>query len=141
MDQTVTDCALNTELIKHPSLETAIDSVRLCMAREISGRAFLRTRFNGILGGEIEYERERQDQQWGGPDHDDEHRRMRWLSDEWGIGKRLLNARDAAHREDLDNYERRLIQIAALAVAAVKASRRNRIPHGCIDTKPGFNND
>jgi hypothetical protein len=70
---------------------------------------------------EVQAERQRQDEKWGGPEHDSEHEMDEWLN--------LLNARrglalHARYHGDSADYRRRLIQIAALAVAAVEAFDR-----------------
>ena len=84
-------------------------------------------RHQTILGHDIAAERERQDKQWGGPAHDDGHD----LTD-WGrfIKRFVRLAEDAVsssigEREHIE-YEKRMIQIAALAVAAIQSSRRQR---------------
>ena len=110
-------------------------------AAELFAEVFrLRTSLGSILGPEIEAERARQDAQWGGPGHDDGHTEEDWCA---FIDKQLTWADRAADDAFTDptlwkEYEERLIKIAALAVAAVKAKRRNLTPHGCIDTKPGW---
>jgi hypothetical protein len=68
---------------------------------------------------DIRAERQRQDVKWGGPEHDDRH-----LVGDW-VG--LLD--DRVHLLYSDNeagpgYRRRLVQVAALAVAAVEAFDR-----------------
>jgi hypothetical protein len=62
---------------------------------------------------EIAEERVKQDEQWGGPEHDDEHTAFEWL----GIithylGRGLINA-DVLSRKAM-------VQVAALAVAAIE---------------------
>jgi hypothetical protein len=70
---------------------------------------------------EIQAERQQQDEQWGGPDHDDNH--MMW--DWYGL---IVARADRAAQADQDGeyaaYRRRLIQTAALAVAAVESFDR-----------------
>lgn len=93
--------------------------------------------FDAILGPEITSERLNQDRQWG-PDHDDRRSMAEWLDDEM-IGRFVGRALKCAYIDDdtaRDSYESNMIKIAALAIAAVKSSRRNRVPHGCIDTRP-----
>lgn len=68
-------------------------------------------------------ERERQDAKWGGPSHDDHHSTadfVQLIEDYAGW------ARTMAGMDSHDKAERRLIQVAALAVAAVESSRRRR---------------
>jgi len=65
---------------------------------------------------EILQERLHQDEKWGGPEHDDEHKQGDW-------GEFLLfRAEDlAAERGD---HRRLLIEVAALAVAAIESTDR-----------------
>lgn len=67
---------------------------------------------------EILAERREQDVRWGGPSHDDTHLPFEWCQ---YIDKFRRYARDS---DSASEYEHRLIQIAALAVAAVESSRR-----------------
>jgi len=76
----------------------------------------------GILS-EIHTERLRQDRQWGGPAHDDEH-----TSGDWAglVSSQLHCARVAELNNRAEEFRERLIKIAALAVAAIEAhDRRN----------------
>jgi hypothetical protein len=78
---------------------------------------------------EVSGERQRQDEKWGGPLHDDEHSTaefVQWIEDYAGW------ARMMASMKSMDKARRRLIQVAALAVAAVesldrKEERRKRM--------------
>ena len=78
---------------------------------------------------EVSEERQRQDEKWGGPLHDDEHNTaefVQWIEDYAGW------ARMMASMKSMDKARRRLIQVAALAVAAVesldrKEERRKRM--------------
>ena len=76
--------------------------------------AFRRT----AIVAEIHAERDRQDAKWGGPEHDDSHSLFEW----WGfmrermVGRAYSGGR-AAERRDL-------IQIAALALAAIESIDR-----------------
>jgi hypothetical protein len=69
---------------------------------------------------EIITEREFQDVQWGGPDHDDEHDLYEWSA---FIEKQLKKARAT---ENILEREKQMRNIAALAVAAIESSRRQR---------------
>lgn len=71
--------------------------------------------------GEVATERDRQDAKWGGPDHDDQHTAGAWLS--FIEGKTFLAGR-ALRLYSPDQYRKRLIHIAALAVAAVESMDR-----------------
>src|SRR6185437_1041008 len=99
---------------------------------------------------EVMAERARQDQQWGGPEHDDEHTGLDWLSYILGhAGKMLSGAlrfehgRNPAGSVDHDRawtftitvppvdernpsaYRKQLVRVAALAWAALQADRRH----------------
>lgn len=64
---------------------------------------------------EILNERGRQDDKWGGPEHDDQHPLADFVDFIEGY---------AAKARDGDEPRRRLIQVAALAVAAVESMDR-----------------
>lgn len=73
-----------------------------------------------LLFGKISRERARQDEEWGGADHDDSHERSDWVG---FIEKQCRLARTASERP-IDDYESRMVKIAALAIAAIESSRR-----------------
>jgi hypothetical protein len=62
---------------------------------------------------EVLGERESQDNQWGGPAHDDAHSHKDWF--------RFINRYTAGYGGD---FESRMKKIAALALAAVESNRR-----------------
>lgn len=62
---------------------------------------------------EIAEERVKQDEQWGGPEHDDEHTAFEWL----GIITHYLGR---ALIDDQFMSRKAMIQVAALTVAAVE---------------------
>jgi hypothetical protein len=64
---------------------------------------------------EVAQERERQDRQWGGPEHDDEHSVLDWAQ---FIAKQFCLVREDA------NARQRFVKIAALAIAAVESIDR-----------------
>jgi hypothetical protein len=69
---------------------------------------------------EIADERARQDRQWGGAAHDDEHSDADWYS-------YIRYQGEYVHDQIIPTaFEERMIKIAALAVAAVESSRRKR---------------
>lgn len=68
---------------------------------------------------EIAEERERQDAKWGGADHDDGHAPADWRA---FIEKKLAQAN--AEPISPVEYRRRMIQVAALAVAAIESNDR-----------------
>lgn len=70
---------------------------------------------------EVDLERERQDDKWGGAEHDDE------LSPEYFV--QLIQdyagwSRVMAGMGSMQKYRRRMVQVAALAVASVEAVDR-----------------
>jgi hypothetical protein len=72
---------------------------------------------------EVLAERDRQDEQWGGPKHDDDHIEQDWFA---FIGNQI----DKAERESFRLYAEstprdRLIKIAALALAGIESIDRN----------------
>ncbi len=75
---------------------------------------------------EIRIERNRQDHQWGGPVNDDGHRAGDWLGfidDHLGRAKQSIVNRVLITEDD---YRQNLIEVAALAVAAVESLDRKR---------------
>lgn len=72
---------------------------------------------------DVAAERERQDAKWGGPDHDDEHCPSEFVS---FIYEKSNHAVDAVFDKSPTEVRRRLIQVAALAVAAVESLDRKR---------------
>lgn len=79
-----------------------------------------------LIFDEISRERASQDEEWGGADHDDSHERADWVK---FIEKQCRLARTAKDRP-LDDYESRMVKIAALAVAAIESNRRERMTTG-----------
>lgn len=74
---------------------------------------------------EVAQERERQDLKWGGPSHDDHHDTsdfVQLIQDYAGW------ARTMAGMGSVEKTRRRLVQVAALAVAAVESLDRRAIP-------------
>lgn len=74
---------------------------------------------------EIDKERQHQDELWGGTRHDDQHRANAWLL---FISRYVGKAVDSIYRmkdAPRKSYRHRMIQIAALAVAAVEWIDRN----------------
>lgn len=73
---------------------------------------------------DIADERKRQDEKWGGPAHDDQHDTatfVQLIEDYAGW------ARTMAGMGSLDKARNRLVQVAALAVAAVEAIDRQKM--------------
>lgn len=80
-----------------------------------------------VVLDQIRAERHRQDAQWGGPGHDDLHKHRDWTKfiEEHNDRASKVIA-DAKGRPDLDQYRKQLVEIAALAVAAIESLDRKR---------------
>lgn len=76
---------------------------------------------------EIRAERARQDVKWGGPEHDDEHTTGVWIGD---VRRYADKAEDAESGGDYAKWRRRMVQIAALTVAAVESHDRQAVARG-----------
>lgn len=70
---------------------------------------------------EVMARREKQDAEHGGPNHDDTHYYYDWWS---FIGKFQERAYEAGMNSQWEAYEDAMLDIAALAVAAIQSSRR-----------------
>jgi hypothetical protein len=70
---------------------------------------------------EVAVERARQDEQWGGPSHDDQHHETEWYGYRARFENRALSTR-AALTPGLQRES--LVKIAALAVAQIEAIDR-----------------
>ncbi len=68
---------------------------------------------------EIVAERNRQDQQWGGPEHDDKHR-------PWDFFNYIRSRCQNFVADPVEQHRKQLIQIAALAVAAIESIDRKQ---------------
>lgn len=68
---------------------------------------------------EVREERARQDEMWGGPDHDDQHSLQDWCG---FIEERLYEIRRSGHAAV---RRRKMLACAALAVACIEAVDRN----------------
>ncbi len=75
----------------------------------------------GLIFREVESERDRQDAKWGGVDHDDEHTAYDWGS--WIRHRAILVANGLSAPE----RRRLLVEIAALAVAAIESHDRKQL--------------
>lgn len=71
---------------------------------------------------EVEGERDRQNEKWGGPSHDAQHGPRDWAA---FITEHLGKALDATRPQD---YRRRMLQVAALAVAAIETADASTQP-------------
>jgi hypothetical protein len=89
----------------------------------VEAAAWERGRKRSSIYEEIESERRAQDEEWGGPEHDDKHGVRDWLSFiVVYLGKGV--GRDSDWGRKLSISRHALIQVAALAVAAVEAFDR-----------------
>lgn len=66
-------------------------------------------------------ERDNQDKQWGGPEHDDKHNEFDWV---FFIDKQLSCV------DDFDDVRGRFVKIAAIALAAVESIDRKENANG-----------
>ena len=97
-----------------------------------------RSRSVGRVLAEVRVRREEQDAKWGGPKHDDMHLPFEWLG---YFRKFIFKASNFVYTQieamsprlqamalspDWESYEDALLDIAALAVAAIQSSRRKR---------------
>jgi hypothetical protein len=78
---------------------------------------------------EVVAERVRQDGKWGGPEHDDQHSTADFVQfiEDWAGWARAM-----AGMNSHDKARRRLIQVAALAVAAVESIDRKAALEGKV---------
>ena len=76
---------------------------------------------NSNVIDDIEEERSRQEKKWGGSTHDDQHRHEDWLR---VMIRQIGDADRAVECNDGDYYRKQLVQIAALAVAALDSPDR-----------------
>lgn len=80
----------------------------------------------------IECERDRQDKQWGGSKHDDEHNRDDWFEFvQWQIDKH--KSLPGMQRIEQSRYA--LVKIAALAVRGIESIDRKEERNGINDHK------
>ncbi len=77
---------------------------------------------------DIQAERERQDAQWGGPEHDDHHTVEDWCSILFDRVERAQSEIEGYYAEvSHQTYRHRLVQVAAVAVAAIEAYDRQEV--------------
>lgn len=74
-----------------------------------------------LLFGQISRERVRQDEEWGGAEHDDEHEPLDWVR---FIRKQCGIIANPPETGIVGGYESRMVKIAALAIAAIESYRR-----------------
>jgi hypothetical protein len=78
------------------------------------------------LWQDIQDERDRQDAQWGGPKHDDQHTASQWASFRGKFENRQLRLTDDPRKQ-----REELVKIAALTIAQIESLDRN------LDVKEG----
>lgn len=66
---------------------------------------------------EVENERQAQDIEWGGPEHDDKHDGSDWLS---FIGKHMTRVGSQEADRSMPIFRKQMVRVAALAVAAIE---------------------
>lgn len=68
--------------------------------------------------GDVLLERQYQDEEWGGAEHDDTHTRQEWVT---FLVEHLGRVAGAESREQ---YRHQLVRVAALALAAIESNDR-----------------
>jgi hypothetical protein len=79
-------------------------------------------------------ERQRQDERWGGPEHDDQHTSADWAA---FIHRKVGELHDAGRREQTVEVRRVLVQIAALAIAGIEVIDRTATAQDRTETVIG----
>lgn len=103
------------------SISVLGDGCRYCQPQECIDRLIEQIEeAEGVLE-ELSLERQHQDGKWGGPAHDDQRGPFDWVRN---IRNYVGWAEQMADMDSPDKYRRRMIQIAALAVAAVESHDR-----------------
>ena len=70
-----------------------------------------------LIYGEINEERMRQDEKWGGQNHDDQHHCEEWA-------ELIREYAELAYNEEY--FRKRMVQVAALAFAAIESYDRKK---------------
>ncbi len=71
---------------------------------------------------DVKEERRRQDEKWGGPEHDDAHERRDFVR---FTREHLDDARNAlARNDDFAEWRKEMVRVAALAIAAIESHDR-----------------
>jgi hypothetical protein len=81
---------------------------------------------------DVQKERDRQDEKWGGSDHDDTHCVNDWVE---FICTYAQWAKMMWRLDSPDKFRRRMIQVAALAVASCESFDRNDLPKKTTDSR------
>lgn len=79
---------------------------------------------------QVHNEREAQDDKWGGADHDDRHKPGDWTR---FIVRQLGAAEEGIDVHHWDEWRRQMVQVAALAVAALETIDRKRAVQAAKD--------
>jgi hypothetical protein len=77
--------------------------------------------FAAILGPELQRRCYEQDEQWGGPKHDDKHGTYAWVT----LIRDFVHEASAT-QSNPEIYEDKMLDVAALAIKAIQSSRRKR---------------
>lgn len=91
---------------------------------ELRGKQFGSLEGTKRVLADVEFERDQQNEKWGGPDHDDQHGTRDWAA---FITEHLGKALDAKRPADC---RRRMLQVAALACAAIETIDRQQDQQG-----------
>jgi len=112
---------LKDEVDQFPAIEDhpytlffdSLAAIERLQARVAELEAATWTREQALI--DVEKERERQDEKWGGANHDDDHTPDFWvqLIKNYAGWAQVMAGMDSPHK-----YRKRMIQVAALAVAA-----------------------
>ena len=79
-----------------------------------------------LILDEVRTERARQDQMWGGPEHDDTHNSHDWITYiVKHLGKAIPSYVPGTDKWEPRTWRYQMIKVAALAVAAVEWRDRN----------------
>lgn len=109
------------------ALEEIADAFQYVMQLKQERDALRNFEHQQLVFQEIEQERWRQDEKWGGPDHDDTHKPEEWrMFIELQIASMMPEHRMTTAIQDLNNFRDRLINIAALCVAAIQSLDRKK---------------
>ncbi len=79
-----------------------------------------------LIFDKLRSERERQDRLWGGPAHDDTHSDRDWISMITHYAAKAAPPPNATEWHKMNHFRRRMVIVAALAVAALEWDDRRR---------------
>jgi hypothetical protein len=105
----------------------------LTKQRDELAAALKASRYCCALHPDVAEERKRQNNQWGGPYHDDAHDWYDWSD---YIGKQLSRLIKATNKSQATERRQRFVKIAALAVAALESMDRKQARDAAVESKP-----